>query len=71
MTKKNYKTEITLYSPEENESEDCRERIFVLIDKMVEAKRITQDKNELQSKRDCAIYEIKYLAKRLLWETNA
>lgn len=67
---KSYKTEITLHAPEKSESDSCRERIFNLIEELQKAKEVTNDKTQLQNTRDYQIHHIKYLANRLLWETN-
>lgn len=66
--KEGYMEEIWLEAPKPEESKNCRERIFTLIDQMVIAKNKANDKNELETTRDSAIHEINYLARRLLWE---
>lgn len=68
---RNYRDQVLLLAPELTESDNRRDRIFALIDKAVQAKETAQNTAMLQSKRDCAIHEIKYIAQRLLWELGA
>ena len=70
MKRKNFKAEVVLHAPEENESDNCRERIFALVDRAVDAKNTALNESENQNKRDSAIHELKFIAKRILWETN-
>lgn len=69
MKYKDIKENITLLAPTKPEEEiSCQERIH----KLAEEIKIASDKNknkELpQNYRDYQIHELKYLAKRLLWE---
>lgn len=68
---RNYRDQVLLLAPELTESDNRRDRIFALIDKAAQAKETAQNTTALQSKRDSAIHEIKYIAQRLLWELGA
>lgn len=68
---KNYKAEILLSAPEIGESDNCRDRIFSLIDELGECKKLIQDIKQLQITREYCMHKIRFIASRLLWELNA
>lgn len=70
MKEKDYKAEIILFGPNKEESNNCRERIWNLIEELIKAKKIARDESEPQNKRDFQIHHIHYLANRLLNETG-